>query len=236
MVIYLDLLILSTIVVNYLFIKTIAIIFHEKLSIIRVIISLVMSVLMLFLYLAPYQFYFIVRYFMGIIIGMIAFRKSDLKIKIIKIVIFYILNMMFIGCLVVFKVKNLLPLVLTIFFVIILYIVQSYQNVFSHTRYIYQVKLDKVTLKGYLDTGNLSTYQNKPIVFLKNKYFNQQFSYLNNISINGIFGQKMMDVYSGPTLYLNKKTYEVYYIFVNEINYDIILNNLMKGDKNAKIN
>ena len=92
MIIYIDLLILSTILVNFVFIKTIALIFKEKLSMIRVSISLILSVLLLLLYFLPYQFYFFIRYFMGIIIGMIAFQKSDIKQKLIKIVIFYLLN------------------------------------------------------------------------------------------------------------------------------------------------
>ena len=85
MIIYIDLLILSTILVNFVFIKTIALIFKEKLSIIRVLISLVLSVAMLLLYFLPYQFYFFIRYFMGIIIGMIAFKKSDVKQKSLKL-------------------------------------------------------------------------------------------------------------------------------------------------------
>ena len=62
MIIYIDLLILSTILVNFVFIKTIALIFKEKLSMIRVSISLILSVLLLLLYFLPYQFYFFIRY------------------------------------------------------------------------------------------------------------------------------------------------------------------------------
>ena len=168
--------ILSTILVNFVFIKTIALIFKEKLSIIRVLISLVLSVAMLLLYFLPYQFYFFIRYFMGIIIGMIAFKKSDVKQKIIKIVIFYLLNMTFIGCLVVFEVKSILPLILTVVYVVVLYLVQNYKDLFKkENENLYYIKLNKQTLKGYLDTGNLATYQNIPIVFIKKIFLSNEF-------------------------------------------------------------
>lgn len=111
---------------------------------------------------------------MGIIIGMIAFKKSDVKQKIIKIVIFYLLNMTFIGCLVVFEVKSILPLILTVVYVVVLYLVQNYKDLFKkENENLYYIKLNKQTLKGYLDTGNLATYQNIPIDFYKKNFFKQ---------------------------------------------------------------
>ncbi len=230
-VIYLDLLILSTILVNYLFIKTIAIIFKEKLSFLRVVIALLLSCLMLCLYLLPYKIYFVIRYFMGIIIGIVAFKKTDVKSKIIKIVIFYLLNMAFIGTLVVFRVKNIIPLLLTVFFVIILYIIENYKLIFNkNSNYNCLVRIKNLKLKGLIDTGNLATYEKIPIVFIKQKFFSKDFSYFQSSLIKGIFGEKIMPLYQGPSLSFNNKNYTVYYIFIDEIDYDIILNNLMKED------
>ena len=237
MIIYIDLLILSTILVNFVFIKTIALIFKEKLSIIRVLISLVLSVAMLLLYFLPYQFYFFIRYFMGIIIGMIAFKKSDVKQKIIKIVIFYLLNMTFIGCLVVFEVKSILPLILTVVYVVVLYLVQNYKDLFKkENENLYYIKLNKQTLKGYLDTGNLATYQNLPIVFIKKIFLSNEFILEGVTTIQSIFEEKKVPLYKGPSLEVEKKLYQVYYVFVDEIDYDIILNNSIGEYINDKTN
>ena len=237
MIIYIDLLILSTILVNFVFIKTIALIFKEKLSIIRVLISLVLSVAMLLLYFLPYQFYFFIRYFMGIIIGMIAFKKSDVKQKIIKIVIFYLLNMTFIGCLVVFEVKSILPLILTVVYVVVLYLVQNYKDLFKkENENLYYIKLNKQTLKGYLDTGNLATYQNIPIVFIKKIFLSNEFILEGVTTIQSIFEEKKVHLYKGPSLEVEKKLYQVYYVFVDEIDYDIILNNSIGEYINDKTN
>ena len=232
MIIYIDLLILSTILVNFVFIKTIALIFKEKLSMIRVSISLILSVLLLLLYFLPYQFYFFIRSFMGIIIGMIAFQKSDIKQKLIKIVIFYLLNMTFIGCLVVFEVKSILPLILTVVYVVVLYLVQNYKDRFKKEN----EKLNKRTLKAYLDTGNLATYQNIPIVFIKKKFLNNEFILEGMTAIKSIFEEKKVPLYKGPTLEVKKKLYQVYYVFVDEIEYDIILNNSIGESIHDKIN
>lgn len=237
MIIYIDLLILSTILVNFVFIKTIALIFKEKLSMIRVSISLILSVLLLLLYFLPYQFYFFIRYFMGIIIGMIAFQKSDIKQKMIKIVIFYLLNMTFIGCLVVFEVKSILPLILTVVYVVVLYLVQNYKDRFKkENENLYDVQLNKRTLKAYLDTGNLATYQNIPIVFIKKKFLNNAFILEGMTAIKSIFEEKKVPLYKGPTLEVKKKLYQVYYVFVDEIEYDIILNNSIGESIHDKTN
>lgn len=240
MIVYVDLLILSTIIVNYLFIKTIAVIFHEKLSLLRTILALILSCLMLLLYYLPYHFYFIIRYFMGIIIGFIAFPKSDPKIKIIKIIIFYLLNMMFIGSLVVFKVQNMVMLLVTVFVVIIAYLIQNYQNTFKKGS-INETKvyLNKQILNGYYDSGNFANYNNIPIVFLKRKYYNLSFTLVTALNIKTINSNQIMNVYQGAPLIIKKKAYQVYYIFVDEINYDIILNNfdlIKKGKSDDKIN
>ena len=50
MIVYLDLVIISTIIVNFAFIKLISVIFNEKINIIRVIIGLTLCIISLFLF------------------------------------------------------------------------------------------------------------------------------------------------------------------------------------------
>lgn len=228
MIIYIDLIIISTIFVNYLFIKTINIMFKEKTSYIRLIVSLLVSVLSLALYLLPYKTYFVIRYFIGIIIGIIAFKNNNPKSKIIKIIIFYILNMSFIGTLVVFKIKNIIPMILSVIYIIFLYLIQNYKEVFKN-EYIYKVKINKKTYKGYMDTGNTSTYKNIPIIYINKKYQTNEFKKIASTYISTISSNILIDIYEGDYLIYNKKKYNVYYSFTDNITYDLLLNNLMEG-------
>lgn len=228
MIIYIDLIIISTIFVNYLFIKTINIIFKEKTSFIRLIVSLLVSVLSLALYLLPYKTYFVIRYFIGIIIGIIAFKNNNPKSKIIKIIIFYILNMSFIGTLVVFKIKNIIPMILSVIYIILLYLIQNYKEVFKN-EYIYKVKINKKTYKGYMDTGNTSTYKSIPIIYINKKYQTKEFKKIASTYISTISSNISIDIYEGDYLIYNKKKYNVYYSFTDNITYDLLLNNLMEG-------
>lgn len=228
MIIYIDLIIISTIFVNYLFIKTINIMFKEKTSYIRLIVSLLVSVLSLALYLLPYKTYFVIRYFIGIIIGIIAFKNNNPKSKIIKIIIFYILNMSFIGTLVVFKIKNIIPMILSVIYIILLYLIQNYKEVFKN-EYIYKVKINKKTYKGYMDTGNTSTYKSIPIIYINKKYQTKEFKKIASTYISTISSNILVDIYEGDYLIYNKKKYNVYYSFTDNITYDLLLNNLMEG-------
>ena len=87
-IVYLDLVIISTIIVNTLIVEGIELMFKRKVSIIRVILSDVLSCLLLAIYLLPIGKITYIRYIMGIPIGFLAFRKTSFKELIIKILIF----------------------------------------------------------------------------------------------------------------------------------------------------
>lgn len=229
MIIYLDLLILSTILVNYLFIKTISIIYKEKLSLIRIIISLVLSVVSLLLYLIPYKVYFVIRYFIGIIIGMIAFKDNNKLNKLIKIIIFYFLNMAFVGTLVVFDIHSIIPMLLSVIYIILLYIIQTYQkNIY--TKQSIGIYINNTKYNAYLDTGNICCYNNRPVVFINKKYICDIYKELDEIKINTIGSDTYIKIYSGPKLRYNNIEYDVYYAFDDNLVYDVLLNNLMGGN------
>ena len=99
MIIYLDLVILFTILVNVLIIEGIETIFNDKINIIRVIISSIMSVLLLSLYILPIGKLIFIRYLCGIIIGFVAFNKCSLPKMIIKLVLYYLFNLTLVGIL-----------------------------------------------------------------------------------------------------------------------------------------
>ena len=113
MVIYLDLVIILTIVVHVLIIEGINAIFNEKIKIVRVIISSLLAVFLLSLYILPIGKFVWIRYLLGIPIGLIAFPKDKLVKRIIKIVFYYLLNLALVGTLAVFKIHNLFFLLIS---------------------------------------------------------------------------------------------------------------------------
>lgn len=224
MIVYLDILILSTIVVNWAFIKTIAFFFKEKLSMIRLLLALLLSVGLLFLYLLPYRTYFALRYVVGIAIGIVAFHPGNVKVKIIEIVIFYFLTMAFIGTLFVFQVKSVILMLVSLVYVVVLYIIQNYQKIFQKEQdFLIDIQIGVQQMKGYYDTGNTSYYHEMPIVYLNQTYQDQQFEKIDSLVIQTIEGHSQMDIYTGPLLRTKKQSYVVTYAFVKQIEYDAIL-------------
>lgn len=224
MIVYLDLLILSTVVVNWAFIKTIAFFFKEKLNLIRLLLALVLSVGLLFLYLLPYRAYFALRYIAGIVIGIVAFHPKNIKVKIIEIVIFYFLTMAFIGTLFVFQVRSVILMLVSLLYVIILYIIQNYQKIFQKEQHFQMnIQIGTFYIKGYYDTGNTSYYQEIPIVYLDKKYQNSQFQKIDSLIIQTIDGHSQIDIYTGPLLWSKNQSYVVVYAFVDQMAHHAIL-------------
>lgn len=224
MTVYLDLLILSTIVVNWAFIKTIAFFFKEKLNLIGLALALVLSVGLLLFYLLPYRTYFALRYVAGILIGIVAFHPKNIKVKIIEIVIFYFLTMAFIGTLFVFQVKSVILMLVSLVYVIVLYIIQNYQKVFQKEQnFQINVQIGTFQINGYYDTGNTSYYYEIPIIYINKKYQDNQFKKMDCLSVQTIHKNTQIDIYTGPVLRTKKHTYRVVYAFVDEIVYDAIL-------------
>ena len=106
MIIYIDLVILSTILVNYSFIKLIYIINNLHYSKIRLFVSTVVSTFSIILFFIPFKYISIIRHLYGIVVGIVAFKINSLKITIKMITSFYILNYLFIGTLVIFKIDK----------------------------------------------------------------------------------------------------------------------------------
>lgn len=224
MIVYLDLLILSTVVVNWSFIKTIAFFFKEKLNPIRLLLALVLSVGLLFFYLLPYRTYFALRYVAGILIGIVAFQPRNIKVKIIEIAIFYFLTMAFIGTLFVFQVKSVILMLVSLVYVIVLYIIQNYQKIFQKEQnFQIEVQIGTIQINGYYDTGNTSYYHEMPIIYMNKRYQDNQFSQMDSLFIQTIHDNTQIDIYTGPILWTKKQSYIVAYAFVDSITYDAIL-------------
>lgn len=225
MIIYLDQIVISDILINYIFIKLIKILFKEKENIVRTILGLLLSVLSLALYIFFFKYMNILRYFVGILVGLIVFFKKDIKVSIIQIVLYYLLNFSFVGTLVIFNANNLLLLFVSAIFIICLWIVQNYKSIFIKSKsYEYNVKVGSNKIQAFLDSGNNSFFEGIPIVYLKNKYLTDKFTYYKSTYIKGLTNFEKVDIYKGPLLLMNNKEYYVYYVFVKSLEKEMILN------------
>lgn len=228
MIVYLDLVIISTIVVNYAFIKTITLIFKEKIKIIRIVLGLILSVLSLLLFILPSSIYNL-RYFVGIIIGIVSFQYDNIQNFIIKIALFYLLNMAFIGTLVIFNIHSIILMLVALLYVLILFILENYKK--YNDNIYHQIKINNILINAILDTGNETYYQGVPVVFIKNKYFNNKFQLLGSLTINNVTSIDIINIYNGPNIKTkdNKKEMKVYYAFTDTIQYDLILHQELGG-------
>lgn len=230
MVIYWDLLIGSTLLVNYSFLKTIMIAFKQRVNWLRMIIALIFSLLSLGLFLLPSSFNTI-RYFIGIVIGIIAFPSKKWKDLTIQVASFYLLNFAYIGSLIVFRLTNPIFLLISLFYIILLFLIEKINYVVLKNKNLtYNVNIlgIKKELLGYYDTGNRSSYHQKPIVFLQEYLLNDSFKYIESKELIGLGGKKMIKLYEGTSLLINNRTFEVYYAFLPFLEYDIILNYRME--------
>ena len=86
MVVYLDLVILTNILVDYAFLKTIALLYHERLKWYRVLISLLIGTGSLFLFLIPIKYLYNIRYIIGILMGLTAYNSNKAKKRFLMII------------------------------------------------------------------------------------------------------------------------------------------------------
>lgn len=183
-----------------------------------------LAVLLLSLYILPIGKLIFIRYLCGIVIGFIAFNKCSLPKMIIKLVLYYLLNLTLVGVLEVFNIKNMFLLIISSLLIIMMFIIVSFTN---HQEL--SVKLENKYLNALYDSGNLSSYQNIPIVYLKQSYLNKSYIYLDKINVETINGIIKVDIYKGPKLKINHKEYKVYYAFCSLTDFDIILNKEIGG-------
>lgn len=224
MVVYLDLVILSTVIVNTLIIMGIECIFNEKVNILRIIVSNILSVLFLALYIIPLGKFIFIRYFVGILIGYISFNKCRIKNKVIKICFYYLFNISLVGLLEIFNIRNMYLLILGVLFIISLGIVTSFRN-----KDELLVKINNKNLNALYDSGNYTFYNGVPVVYLSKKYLSDIYIYQGEVSINTVYSKCNISIYSGPSLSINNKEYRVYYSFGDISDFDMILHAELGG-------
>lgn len=233
MIVYLDLVLITTLITDYAILKTISLVWKEKIIIYRIILALFVSLANVLLFIFPFKHLMVIRYFVGIIIVVIAYPYKSIKTTIIKIVIYYLLNIAFIGTIVIFKVKNLAMLFVALLFVIISWIIENYKGVsINENKHIYKVSIKNINFKAYLDTGNTVYYQGLPIVFINNKHMTKlNLEKIGSTIIQGIGGNTNIMIYEGPPVVMAGASIIARYAFTNINNYDVLLHRDFIGGK-----
>lgn len=227
-VVYLDLVIISTILVNYLFIVSIGYLIGERTSFIRICFGLLISVMSLFLYIVPIKYIYNLRYFIGLLIGIVSYKKG--KNKVLGITFMYLINLGFIGSLVVFRITSIILLVVVAGLIVLMHtIIHFTKPVIKPNSLTYNVLIDKVKLSGFLDTGNSSSYKGLPLIYINEVYKTKVFNFIGRCKISVVTGEELIDIYMGPKIFVKNKSYKVYYVFSKNISSDVILNINMEG-------
>lgn len=234
MVIYLDILVFLNFIINYCFMKLIYLIFNEKINKARIILSSLISVGMLFAFFFNSIIYNIVKIFGGIILIIIAFKYSNKKRFVIIISLYYLLQFSFIGVLSIFNIKGCSIFVFLLLVSLLVLIFSKKSTIYNNKIYKIIIKLNNevINIEGYLDTGNMASFNGTPIVFLEEKYFNNKLKLIGKVNIKTINSEQSINCYKPDKFILldnNKKIEKEVLIafssFDNNIN--CLLNSLM---------
>lgn len=236
MIVYLDVVIIATILVNYCLIETIRLAFSVKISKMNLILGLIISGLSLGLIWIAHPIAVAARYFVGFVIGEVVFRNVREPKRLVMILSFYFLNFAFVGTLVIFSVSGpVLFLVALLYNIVLFFIERTYVNSSFIREQVVEIRFPKIKGKfhGLLDSGNSSYFEGLPVVFVSDKcqIDKNQFQEVGAILVSTVVGEKKMIVYRGPDLMINDSSYLVYFSFVTA-KYDFILHKDM-GGKNA---
>lgn len=175
MIVYIDIIMLFDFIINLVIMYAIEKCFTSKVCKIKILIPSVISSLFIPLSFFNYVFFKIFKLFGGIIIYFLSFEKSSIREKTIKISMFYLINLAFIGLLKTFDINQWYLLFISIIVLIIIIFIQNNKNYYIFLRtckYNVIVKNgnNECYIEGFLDTGNRLTYKGIPIVIIDTKY------------------------------------------------------------------
>lgn len=202
MIIYLDIIMLFDFVINLIIMYSIEKVYTSKVPLIRLIISSVVSCLFIPLSLYSYFLRKIFKVFGGFIIYTISPKTINMRERIVKTVSFYITNYSFVGLLNTFTINKWYLLFLSLFILLILIAIESNKKYYCLIRTCkYQVIIkhnnNSITINGFLDTGNKSTYKGIPICYVNQKYQKElgEFITEEDIIIHTVCGENIIKGY-----------------------------------------
>ena len=235
-VIYLDIIVLLDILINFIFLIFIERIYNEKKSLIKIIVASITGGLLI-IPVFYYKYYLKIFKILGglIIVLLLSFTNEKSKV-IIKISLFYTINFSFVGLLTTFKITKWYILIASIVVILIIVFLENYRKYHIFIRdceynvIIYSNnKLYKI--KGLLDTGNISSFLGYPIIYINEKY-NLKFDSLDkvNINIETVNGINCTKGYIYKNFLFevnNKKYFRDVIIVLSNISVDCLLNPML---------
>ena len=112
-------------------------------------------------------------------------------------------------------------LILSCIYIICMFLIESYKTVEELKEMV--LVGDKELIALY-DSGNNVEYNNKDVIFIHSTYKTQEFKEVDKIYIDTINNKELITIYIGPSIFIKNCKKEVYYSFVDNIKYDVILN------------
>lgn len=234
MIIYIDIIIFLNFIINYCFIKLIYLLFKEKVNKKRIITSSILSVLLLLSFFTNYIVFNIVKIFGGLLLVFVGIKYSNKKRFIIMSCLYYLLQYSFIGVLSIYNVKGCLIFVLLLLICILMIICMKKSHIYDKKTYKVIIKLfdEEVMLDGFVDTGNMASYYDTPIIFIDKKYYNNNLIIEHTVELKTINDRKYVNCYKPKEFYIidnNKKISKDVLISFSKFDNDFecILNNLL---------
>ncbi|MCK9536195.1 MAG: sigma-E processing peptidase SpoIIGA [Bacilli bacterium] len=245
MTIYLDLLFLFNFIINSLFIYVLEIIYHERISWLRIFRGGAIGGLLILAFLGDYIVYCLFKIFGGIIITGAAIKKRNILRMIVKSASFYIINFASVGLVSSFRINKWYFFILASLILIFLLFIENNKktDIFINSlKYNISVTFNKKQIKidGYLDTGNFSVCDGLPIIFMAEKYRPSD-SYYKSFPLSTINGSVISKTYKPTSFFIeiNKTRIkrDVLVAFTDLRGFDCLLNAdlfIMEGGKNVK--
>lgn len=236
-IIYLDLIVLSNMAINFIFLLFIQKVYQEKRNLFMIFLSSFLGGLLIIYAFYNYIYLKIMKLIGGVILVLLVTRNDHFSKKVIKISLFYTLNLSFIGVITSFRISEWYLLLCAIIVILILITFENYRkyHIFIRTcEYNVIIKSinNNVKIKGFMDTGNTSVYLGYPIIYIsKELYYKYNLEliskkkYLINIeSVNGI-SEVCGYLYHDLVIIINnKRYYKDVIIVLSDISIDCILN------------
>ena len=222
MVIYLDLILLSNFLINFLFLSFIEKLFNDKIKYLRITIASVIGSLFVLVYFTDYIYLFICKLIGGILITIIGLVNITKSKQIIKICLFYALNFAFVGFLQSFKINDWYLLLVAIIVILGLFVFENSRKYFifiNRCKYNVIVLFENcvLSLESFLDTGNECFYNNTPVIFINQRYKPSGLIAIGIMNINTVSGNSSVEVYKPLEFWviINKKKIkkDVYVLF-----------------------
>ncbi len=160
--------------------------------------------MLLLSFLLNHHIYNFIKIIGGIILVLSAFKYTTKRRFIINACLFYLLQFSFIGILSIFNITGCFCLLILLVVCLLVMIIFKRKQ-FTNKYYNIELKINsnQINITGFLDTGNIASYCNKPIIFLDKKFYDKNFNVYTIVNIKTIKGIEYINCYKPEYFYIN---------------------------------